>query len=338
MTALKKYQRLECPGIWRETPETEGREVIVSFREASLILSDPATEFAVSHWSLPAVERVNPGKMPAVFSPGKNDPETLEIDDKYMLAALDTVRGALEAARPRPGRLRHWALAGATALVLSGFFWMPGALVSHAIAVAPEATRVRLGEMALTEMVHLTGAPCADPFGRRAAANLSTRIFRAEPVQIIVVPQGLTRPIHLPNRQILVPRNLVEQQDNPAPLAGYAIAERARAAAVDPLRPLLEHAGVAATLRLLTTGALPQSALDGYAEALVTAAPTEVSDADLLPRFTEAEVPSTPYARAVDPTGATVRGLIDRDPFASQPAPPILPDEDWIGLSTICQS
>ena len=31
MTALRKYQRLECGGLWRETPQDQRREVLVRF-------------------------------------------------------------------------------------------------------------------------------------------------------------------------------------------------------------------------------------------------------------------------------------------------------------------
>ncbi|HEX9857058.1 MAG TPA: hypothetical protein VGA75_01800, partial [Paracoccaceae bacterium] len=61
MTALKKYQKLESPGLWRDTPDAQRREVVVNFGEASLVLSDPRNDSALSHWSLPAVERLNSG-------------------------------------------------------------------------------------------------------------------------------------------------------------------------------------------------------------------------------------------------------------------------------------
>ncbi len=69
MTALKKYQKLESTGLWRESARGQRREVIVNFGEASLVLSDPRSENALSHWSLPAVERLNPGEMPATLRP-----------------------------------------------------------------------------------------------------------------------------------------------------------------------------------------------------------------------------------------------------------------------------
>jgi hypothetical protein len=41
MTALKKYQKLESSGLWRDAADAQRREVVVAFGEASLILSDP---------------------------------------------------------------------------------------------------------------------------------------------------------------------------------------------------------------------------------------------------------------------------------------------------------
>jgi len=40
MTALEKYERLEATGLWRETTESQSIEVLVTFGNASLILSD----------------------------------------------------------------------------------------------------------------------------------------------------------------------------------------------------------------------------------------------------------------------------------------------------------
>jgi hypothetical protein len=56
----------------------------------------------------------------------------------------------------------------------------------------------------------------------------------------------------------------------------------------------------------------------------------------LLTRFAEAGVASTPYARAVDPSGESVLRLIEADPFAQEAAPPLLKDGDWISLQAIC--
>ena len=64
-TVLEKYQRLEAEGVWRPDPDVQRRDVIVSIGEATLILSD-LNENALTHWSLPAVKRMNPGQRPAI--------------------------------------------------------------------------------------------------------------------------------------------------------------------------------------------------------------------------------------------------------------------------------
>lgn len=51
MTALKEYERLESGGLWRMTPQDQRRDVIVSFGDATLVISDSANR-ALSHWSL----------------------------------------------------------------------------------------------------------------------------------------------------------------------------------------------------------------------------------------------------------------------------------------------
>ena len=50
MTALKEYARLESGGLWRADADAQRRDVIVSFGDATLVISDSA-ERALAHWS-----------------------------------------------------------------------------------------------------------------------------------------------------------------------------------------------------------------------------------------------------------------------------------------------
>lgn len=337
MTALKKYQKLESPGLWRDAPEHQRREVLVNFGEASLMLSDPRTEIAFSHWSLPAVERLNPGALPALYSPGSDATETLEIEDRDMIAALETVRGALEQARPHPGRLRTNLLGGGVLVVLAlAVFWMPGSMIRQTAAALPPSARSEIGRMALGDLSRVTGAVCAGPMGNQALLALSTRIFGSDGPQIVVLREGGVQSLHLPGHIIALNRSLVETQDGPEAVAGFAIAEAARAAAHDPLIPLLRHAGLRATFGLLTTGTISADAIAGYAEGLLRSPPDIIPDDTLLAQFKTSGVPSTPYAYALDPTGETVLPLIEADPFSGKTPDPILADGDWIGLQNIC--
>lgn len=337
MTALKKYLKLESNGLWRDAPEAQRREVVVSFGEASLVLSDPRSESALSHWSLPAVERMNPGEMPALFAPGADADETLEIDDPVMIAALDTVRSALASAVPHPGRLRTSVLIGSTALVLAlGLFWMPGKLVEHTALVVPTATRAEIGRMALEDLRRVTGAPCAGVLGQRALEDLAQRLFDPPVPQLLVLRDGQAPALHLPGQIVLLNRALLDDHDGPEVLAGFALAEVARSAVEDPLVPLLRHAGLTATFRLLTTGVLSESAVAGYAEVILRQTPAVLDATLLLPRFEAAGVPATPYAYALDPSGESVLPLIEADPFRTGAPRPVMADGDWVSLQAIC--
>ncbi len=340
MTALKKYQKLESPGLWRDAPEAQRREVVVAFGDSTLVLSDPRTGSALSHWSLAAVHRLNPGRMPALYAPDAvAQAETLEVEDATMVGAIETVRSAIAHARARPGRLRGTLIGGGIlAAVLLAVFWLPPALVAQTAALVPDTTRVEIGQMVLADLTRLTGMPCTTPLGQQAAGHLAARVLGSATGPILVMREGVADALALPGGFHLVARRLVEDQDGPEAAAGYILAENMRAGAQDPLVPVLRHAGMIATLRLLTTGMLPAGAVDGYGEAVLTEARTRPADEPLLAAFGSASLPSTPYAYSVDPTGETVLGLIEADPFRGKAAPSILPDEDWVSLQGICEA
>jgi len=338
MTALKKYQRLECSGLWRETPQDQRREVLVRFGEATLILSDPKSGEAISHWSLPAVERINKGEEPPVFAPGAEASESLELTDPDMIAALDTVRAAVKAAIARPGRLRGLILGGMVAgLVALGFIWLPGALVNHTASVVPPAQRAEIGQRVLDDLIRVTGAPCDNQLGLQALAALSERVFGPVDTPILyVLPEGVDRAMHLPGDVIILPRRMIEDANGPEAAAGAALVERLQARAADPIIPLLQHAGLRATFQLLTTADLPDSALLGYGETALRAAPPDLPDDLLIAAFTAAQVPASPYAVAVDPDGTVFGGLVEGDPYKGLAPSPLIPDESWVALQGIC--
>jgi len=336
MTALRKYQRLECGGLWRETPQDQRREVLVRFGEATLVLSDPKSGVAISHWSLPAIERVNKGEEPPVFAPGPAAAESLELTDPDMIAALGAVRHAVQAATARPGRLRGVLLAGmAAAVVLVAVLWLPGALVRHTASVVPLAQRAEIGQRALDDLARVTGNTCRNQLGLQALATLAERVFGPVDTPILyVMPEGVDQPLHLPGDVIVLPRRLIEQANGPEAVAGAALVERLRSRMRDPIVPLLDYAGLKATVQLLTTAELPDSALAGYGEALLRAAPVALPDMSVLSAFEAAQIPATPYALAITPEANA--GLAANDPYKGLAPSPLIPDESWIALQGIC--
>ncbi|WP_147127413.1 hypothetical protein [Shimia ponticola] len=338
MTALKEFERLETVGLWRSGPEAQRREVGVSFGKATLVLSDSAGQ-ALTHWSLAAVHRVNPGNLPALFSPDGTEAETIELADTDMIDAIEKVQRSIDRARPRPGRLRWLLLTASFATVgYLGLWWLPDALVNHATTVVPQVKRADIGQELQTRVIRLTGQPCAEPFGAVALSKLNARILPSGDHTLLVLRSGPETTRVLPGGTIAMGRKTIEDHDDPAVPAGYAIAAAASAASNDPLRQMLEATGTWSTVQLLTTGQIASETLDAYAEYLLLRSDPPASTAALLETFKTAEVSSRPYALAKDVTGETTLDLIEADPFYETQTTPLLSDGEWISLQGICET
>jgi hypothetical protein len=340
MTALREYERLEAAGLWRSVPTDQRTEVVVSVGNATLIITD-MRDRVLAHWSIPAVTRANPGQSPALYHPDGDSGETLELDasETQMIDAIEKLRAVIARQRPKPGRLRLGMMLGSAAVVaVLAIFWLPGAVRDHALRVVPPVKRAQIGAALEREMQSVTGPPCRAPGGVSALTRLAQRIPATRGTGMLrVVRSGVTGTATLPGGTILIHRALVEDYEEPDVVAGYIVAERLRARAYDPLGRLLDHAGLGAAFRLLTTGDPGSVALRSYAEYLLANAPAApVADAVLLEGFATWSIRAAPYAYARDISGETTLALIEADPFAGEMPPPLLSDSDWLRLQGIC--
>jgi hypothetical protein len=335
MTALHQYSRLEAAGLWRSGPDAQRREVIVGLREATIVLLDPKTEAPLAQWSLPAIVRAGGFEGFVIFAPHDDLTETLEIDDPAMIAALDKVRGALERRRKRPGRLRMALLVGlSTALVAVVVVWMPLRLYEFVAHRLPGAARSEIAAMALADITTISGSPCTNRTGVQAARDLARRLSPSAPFSIAVLPEGLTQPTSLADGSVLLPYRLLEQLDGPDTLAGIVLAQRMAAAQSDPLLAALRHAGLFATLRLMSSGALPSGTLAGYGLTLDQQKAAPPSPALLHAAFTDLQITSAPYAAFA--SAPDLAALPDPAPTGS--TPPVLDDAAFLGLQYICDT
>jgi len=339
MTALSEYQRLEASGLWRAAPDVQRTEVVISIGDATLVISDMLDQ-ALAHWSLAAVERANPGQTPAIYHPDGDTGETLEIDagEKEMIAAIEKLRTEIERRRPHPGRLRLLVVLVLFLLGLAAsVFWLPGAVRKHAVSVVPDVKRAEIGAALLRNMQTVTGPPCRAESGISALGKLAIRLPSARPSdRLLIVRGGVRGTTSLPGGTILINRALVEDFEEPDVVAGYIIVERLQNRLQDPLADLLDHAGLGAVFRLMTTGHPGDDALRTYAEHLLTSDPLPLSDDVLLAGFKSWSVRSTPYAYARDISGESTLHLIEADPFSGQAPAAVLSDGDWLRLQGIC--
>lgn len=336
MTALKQFQRLEAQGTWRKTPAEQKREVIVSVGDATLVLTDPKSEVPLSHWSIPAAVRLNPGKWPARYSPGEDDDEELEISDELMIASIEKVHQTIESHRAHPGRLRGGLLlGGVAAMALAAVLWLPQAVVRHAAKIAPPAQQSEIGRDILTEVTRITGARCDRPAASAALTRVAEKLM-GPGSDIAVLRAPLRGARMLPGGIVIVSEDVIATPDGPEAMAGYVLAADATAVAQSPLLDALTYAGPRAAVTLLTSGKLPEKALAGYGETLLSQGLTRPDDSTLIERFAAAGISSEPYARAVDPSGEATLGLIEADPFRTRAPQPLMPDGDWVIVQAIC--
>lgn len=336
MTALERYERLESDGLWRADSDAQRRDVVISFGNATLVIAD-GTGRPLAHWSLPAVCRQNPGEIPAIFTPGEDATESIEIADDLMIGAIEEIQKALDKSRPKPGKLRQLITGGTIALAVAlAVFWLPSALTRQTLAVVPQPKRLEIGATLLGMMQSETGAACREPHATQAAATLAKRLFGAQTrTKIVIVPRLEHGAVALPGRLIVLDYGLLQQAQDPAAPAGFILASRAATLDTDPLESLLQRAGLGVTFRLLTTGEIPVDVLTENAQALTTQAPAVVGAGDLRDLFVSAQIPQAPYLALVDATTGNMPD-IGPDPLAGQDIPLILSDRDWVSLQNIC--
>jgi len=341
MTALDKYARLEGPGVWRAAPDAQRRDVSVHLGDASLIIEDTRSNMALSHWSLPAIRRLNRGSKPAIYSPDPDDDsETLELDDAILIEALDTIRAALT---PRPPlRWVRLALsAAAIAVTAAGIYWLPGMLVDRTAAIVPPAMRAQIGRNALDSfMLSPAGERiCADPEGRQVLATLRNRVLgNGWRISVIAGVDGLETS-HLPGNLMILGADLIDRLDSAEALAGWMLAETLAAGSDDPLRAALHFSGVQATLALMTTGTLPEGALSGYAQRRFSQTSPLPQAQALAPLLDGLGLSPTAYVLSLpDSAQDLAQDLADWQGDGIRRDTRLLSDGQWLTLQEICSN
>lgn len=327
MTVLAGLDRLESPALWRPEAGAQRRNVYVAIGEAELVVQDEGGT-ALSHWSLPALERRNPGAMPARYAPDPDAAEELEIDEPEMVAALDRVVAAVARGRRRPGALRRagiWALAAGVLGIAA--LWLPDALRDHARNVMPPAQRVEIGQRMLTELAAGAGPACATRTGTEALATLRARILPTQATTIVVLRDLPADALALPGGLIALSDRPLAAQDDPNVAAGHVLAAALGARARPPVADMLDGLGLVALVRLLASGRIDDAALSARAAALMRAPPPLPSPDRLRAGFDAARLAWTPWAAAA--------GLPD-SPTAPSDMPPALEDTAWQALREIC--
>ena len=331
MTAIKEFERLEALGLWKENEHSQRREVIVSFGDSTLVLSDTNSS-PLAHWSLAAISGTQTGENGTVYMVDTQGRETLEIEDPLMISAIAKIRLAIEMSRPHPGRLR-WILGFLVVMAFLGFslFWMPNAVTRYAANILPDAKANEIGDDLIASITRTTGSTCSNPSGERALRRLEARVIGAPSNRIVILKMGSRPSLHLPGGNILLNHSLVREHDGPQVLAGYALLERAdedeQSAAVD----LFQTIGLRETIHFLANGEISDKALELFADKRLFGPYVEPNDTNLIDLFEVANIQHRYFSHVSNnPELAAIPDI------PADQTDPILSDADWVALQEIC--
>lgn len=333
MTVLEEYQRLEAEGVWRAAPDDQRLDVIVTIGEATITVNTPQGQ-ALTHWSLPAMRCLNPGKVPAVYCPGADATETLEIFDPEMNDAINRVLSAIEKMPGKKSWIRRLYFVGLVSVMALGLsFWLPNAIANYTARLIPFELQKKISDDLLEETSRLAGSPCHSVGGDQALAALGERLFPGNEPKLVVLPSTLKGTAKLPDGTFLISHMLVEDFETPDVLAGFLLLEENRSIQKDPFAQLLQASPFRASLAVLSTGNLREKDTQRMAEWLMVRQTGSFRQSDVIEALQDRHIATAPFGRAFDFSGETTNELI----LASTPnAVPALGAENWSALQSIC--
>ncbi|MBP7001254.1 hypothetical protein [Amaricoccus sp.] len=331
MTALDKYVRLEALGQWREARGAAAREVVVSFGDATLVLTDLADR-PLGHWALAGVQAVGRDGPATVYAMTRDGEETLAIKDADMVEAIAAVsrahrlREIVPGPKPRPRRWWPWLLVAAAAALAAGL--APPLLRAQAARMAPPEAVEEFGDRMLLQIMAARGPLCADAEGRRALATLVGRVAEGTTPRVRALDLGATPVTLLPGPTVALGRTALLQADDPAEIAGWVALALAREEMQPGAERLMAEIGPVADLRYVLTGRLSEAAL-GRAIVAAMAPPTPVEIEAAFERLRVAGLPTAPFADGLRRAGHDA-------PPASAEGKAALSDRDWVALQGLC--
>jgi hypothetical protein len=263
MTALDKYTRLEALGQWRESPEHAPTEVVVSFGNATLLLSD-LNETPLGHWAMAATSRLSVDGSKATYTPDSEGFETLEIDDAQMVEAIAQVSLYLTDESRKIPRLRWVFLTILISALAALSYVTPQLLRDQAVRITgPESARKLGADMIATLGIQI----CQEPRADTARDLFQSRVFPDGSAVLVIVKDDPNTSI-FPGGIVLIAEKTLREINSPTDLARLTTSLIATNDTV--LAQLFAASTVRELLTYITSGNLSSIRLAEAAENAVT--------------------------------------------------------------------
>ena len=259
MTAIEKYTRLEALGQWKESPDQPAREVVVSFENETLVLSN-LDEKPLCHWAMAATFRISLDGSKAIYTPDTEGFETLEIDDAQMVEAIAQVSSAAVTTTPRTPWLRWIFLLFLVTTIAAISFAAPAIMRGQAVRMTgPESAR-KLG----SDMISTLGVQiCREPRADAARELFLSRVF-PDGRSLLIVAKNQPQSGVFPGRIILIGGQTLQQLQSPEDLADLVTALVDESS--NKVQQLFETSSVKELFVYITSGEISNSHLSTAAQ------------------------------------------------------------------------
>lgn len=325
MTALAQYIRLEASGRWREKEGDPWRDVLVSFGDATLVLSD-FQERAFAHWALAALVREDRGDGLVRYRPAERSRDVLELNDAEMIDAITQVsrqaEGKAEIDKPLKN-IRKKALLLLSICLVSALVWLaPSALRKRAVALIPEERAILMER----EMVsRLSPQRCESAAGAQALSQL--RRWAGIKGEVVVLEDMASPVARFPGGGLALSSAQLSGKDTDAATAAswLLLADRAGREG-SGLSALFEDKPLYSVVNFLLYGKVEERDIAWLSGHL-----------DHTPLLHSPALGQMPDLLAEK--GVHAPGFLDavRLPVAPATAAPVLDDQSWVALQAMCE-
>lgn len=263
MTAIEKYTRLEALGQWKESPDHPAREVIVSFENATLVLSN-LDEKPLCHWAMAATFRISLDGSKAIYTPDTEGFETLEIDDAQMVDAIAQVSSATATGQTRTPWLRWVFLLLFVGAITAIAFAAPTLLRGQAVRMTgPESAR-KLG----TDMISTLGVQiCREPRADAARELFLSRVF-PDANTVLIFAKNQPQSGSFPGGVVLIGGQTLQQLQSPDGLADLVTTLNNRSN--DRVEQLFKTSSLKELFDYITSGKLSDTRLTKVAQSMIS--------------------------------------------------------------------
>ena len=324
MTALEQYIRLEAEALWCENAGAEPRPVIVSFGNASLVISD-FNDAPLAHWSLAATRIVARKDEGVVYAPDDTNSETLRISDQVFVDAIRAVSASTLPKKPP----KHWKFKVFGSLVLC-------LLIAGVVFVPKQVRDWVAGHVSHEQLVLISDEIldradfgfCSEVRADEAMAKLEALLLRPTDAKVSVADMPAAGIVRLPDGRAIMDVSVLERGRTADGFAGWLALAANLPGGQDGLDDLIRSASTSWALRFAFTGELSDEELDQIAEYSLQNAtlPDPKAVAASLGRLQAEGIDPTAFRKSINLPAEQITG-----PFR-----PALGDQDWFALQTIC--